>query len=70
MKKKLCRWLYEHGMEWLAWRISPSLTCYVIGEIHTECFKKALDEGIKEVESSDKDYTCGGTTGKDRNVLG
>lgn len=58
MKKKLCKWLYEHGMEWLAWRISPSITCYVISEIYTECFKKALDEGIKSV-LPDECNNCG-----------
>ncbi len=65
MKKRLCRWLYEHGMEWLAWQISPSITCYVIGEIYTECFKKSLDERIKSVLPDDcnscdeyHDYHC------------
>lgn len=43
MKLKICRWLHHHRMEWLARRISPSLTLYVFGEDLAKGYKRSID---------------------------
>ena len=55
MKLKICRWLYHHRMEWLAWRISPSLTFNVIGEDMAKGIERCLgayEDVVKGIDNA------------------
>lgn len=52
MKMKICRWLYNHRMERIAWMISPSIACMLQGEALVEGYRNWKREQESKNENS------------------
>ena len=50
MRKKICKWFYDHGKYGIAYRISPSYTVQLFAEDIQSAMIKGIKEARKEAE--------------------